>query len=228
MSYPDQVPARRPVVVTLAAAVLGIMAVVAGAYAVATLLALGGTVDRFRAAAPTAAAGQDDVDTVVALVRAVVIVGAVLTVLVGLLLVGLAAGLLARRAGARVATWVVCGFGLLCGCGGLVTLIGQRVNRLPADAGSTERLVGLLGDAYPSWWLPVNGALLVGQALGYLVVALLLVLPASAAWFRRPRPTPPPGPHPPASPPYGPLPPPGPYPPHPATPHPTAPPQERP
>ncbi|MGC5017400.1 hypothetical protein [Micromonospora sp. DT47] len=204
MSYPDQVPARRPVAVTLAAAVLALMALCAGAYAVAALLALGGTVDRFRAAAAGTTAGPDDVDGVVLLVRAVTIVSAVLTVLVGVLLVGLAAGLLARRAGARVATWVVCGLGLLCGCCGLATLVVQRTSPLRTDDGTAEQLTGLLGDAYPSWWLPVNGGLSVGQALGYLVVALLLVLPAANAWFRPRSPGPAgPGPVPPAPPPYG-------------------------
>ncbi|SCE71780.1 hypothetical protein GA0074696_0415 [Micromonospora purpureochromogenes] len=205
MSYPDQAPARRPAAVTLAAAVLGLMALAAGAYAVAALLALGGTVDRLRSAAAGTTAGPDDVDGVVTLLRVTTILSAVLTVLVGLLLIGLAAGLLAGRRGARVATWVVAGLGLLCGCCGLAALVGQRAGPLRTDEQSTVELLGLLGDAYPSWWLPLNGALSVGQVLGYLVVAVLLALPAANGWFGRARPTPPP---PPAPVPYGPYPPP--------------------
>ncbi|MEV0808905.1 hypothetical protein [Micromonospora sp. NPDC050200] len=204
MSYPDQAPARRPAAVTSAAAVLGLMALAAGAYAVAALLALGGTVDRLRSAAAGTTAGPDDVDAVVALLRVTTILSAVVTVLVGLLLLGLAAGLLAGRRGARVATWVVAGLGLLCGCGGLAALVGQRAGPLRTGQ-TTAELLGLLGDAYPSWWIPVNAALSVGQALGYLVVAVLLALPAANGWFGRARPTPPP---PPAPVPYGPYPPP--------------------
>ncbi|MEV0721960.1 hypothetical protein AB0I37_04175 [Micromonospora purpureochromogenes] len=205
MSYPDQAPARRPAVVTLATAVLGLMALAAGAYAVAALLALGGTVDRFRSAAAGTTAGPADVDGVITLLRVTTILSAVLTVLAGLLLVGLAAGLLAGRPGARVATWVVAGLGLLCGCCGLAALAGQRARPLRTDEQSTAELLGLLGDAYPSWWLPLNAALSVGQVLGYLVVAVLLALPAANGWFGRARPTPPP---PPAPLPYGPYPPP--------------------
>ncbi|MGN9889342.1 hypothetical protein [Micromonospora sp. L31] len=205
MSYPDQAPARRPAAVTLAAAVLGLMALAAGAYAVAALLALGGTVDRFRSAAAVTTAGPDDVGGVVTLLRVTTILSAVLTVLVGLLLVGLAAGLLAGRRGARVTTWVVAGLGLLCGCCGLAVLVGQRARPLRTDEQSTAELLGLLGGAYPSWWLPLNAALSVGQVLGYLVVAVLLALPAANGWFGRARPTPPP---PPAPLPYGPYPPP--------------------
>ncbi|MEH1056957.1 hypothetical protein V6U89_17360 [Micromonospora sp. CPCC 206171] len=203
MSYPDQAPARRPAAVTLAAAVLGLMALAAGAYAVAALLALGGTVDRLRSAAAGTSADPDDVDGVVTLLRVTTILSAVLTVLVGLLLVGLAAGLLAGRRGARVATWVVAGLGLLCGCCGLAALVGQRAGPVRTDEQSTAELLGLLGDAYPSWWLPLNAALSVGQVLGYLVVAVLLALPAANGWFGRARPTPPPAPLP-----YGPYPPP--------------------
>ena len=46
MSYPDQVPARRPAAVTTAVTLLGLMALAAGVYAVTTLLALRGTIDR--------------------------------------------------------------------------------------------------------------------------------------------------------------------------------------
>ncbi|MEV4479964.1 hypothetical protein [Micromonospora coxensis] len=207
MSYPDQVPARRPAAVTLAAAVLALMALGALAYAVATLLALGGTVDRFCAAAADTVAGADDVDGVVALVRAGAIVSAVLTVLVGVLLVGLAAGLLAGRRGARVATWVVSGLGLLGGCCTGALLLGQRA--APLDAGVDPELLGLLAEAYPSWWLPVNAGVSVAQMLGYLVVAVLLVLPTARGWFaRRPsRPVPPPENPYRLHPPQGPLPP---------------------
>ncbi|MEH0820639.1 MULTISPECIES: hypothetical protein [unclassified Micromonospora] len=204
MSYPDQAPARRPAAVTLAAALLGLMALAAGAYAVAALLALGGgTVDRLRSAAAATGAGRDDVDGVVTLLRVTTILSAVLTVLVGLLLIGLAAGLLAGRRGARVATWVVAGLGLLCGCGALAALVGQRAGPLRTDEQTTAEVLGLLGDAYPSWWIPLNAALSVGQSLGYLVVAVLLALPAANGWFGRSRPTPAPTP-----PPYGPYPPP--------------------
>ncbi|TDB73727.1 hypothetical protein E1165_16495 [Micromonospora sp. KC723] len=178
MFRPAVTSARRPAVVTLAAAVLALMALGAVAYAVTALLALGGTVDRFRTA--TAGTGADDVNAVVTLVRAVTIVSAMVTILVGLVLVGLAAGLLAGRRGARVSTWVVSGLGLLGGCCTVAALVGQRAAPLKVgDAG----LLPLLGEAYPGWWLPLNAGLSVAQMLGYLVVAVLLALPVAHRWF---------------------------------------------
>lgn len=185
MSYPDQAPPRRPAAVVAAAAVLVLMAVGAGLYAVTGLLIMGGTTDRFRSAAATTGAGTGEIDGVVSLLRAATVLSAVVSVLVGLVLVGLALGLLAGRSGARVTTWVVCGLGLLCGCCALAVLVGQRAAplRLGADQRVTADLLAQLGDAYPGWWIPVNAALSVAQVLGYLVVAALLTLPAANAFF---------------------------------------------
>ncbi|MFC0005165.1 hypothetical protein [Micromonospora siamensis] len=184
MSYPEVAPARRPAAVTLAAAVLALMVAGALAYAVTALAVLGGTVDRFRTAAGATTARPDEVDTVVALVSGSAVLSAVVTVLAALLLVGLAVGLLAGRRGARTATWVVCGLGLLCGCCSVAAVVGQRAAPLRLGGGRVSgELLGLVAEAYPSWWIPVNAGLSVAQALGYVVVAALLAVPAANAWF---------------------------------------------
>ncbi|MFY1705310.1 hypothetical protein ACN28G_26925 [Micromonospora sp. WMMA1923] len=186
MSCPDPAPVRRPAVVTFAAAGLLLMALGALGYAVASLVNLAGTVDRFRS---TVAGTADDgeIDTVVTLVRVTVVLSAVVTVLVGLLLAGLAVGLLAGRRGARVATWVVAGFGGCCGGGALALLLGQRLAplRLADDDPTTAALLAAVPEAYPSWWIPLNAGVSVGQLVGYLVVITLLVLPAAHTWFAR-------------------------------------------
>ncbi|WP_433530727.1 hypothetical protein ACQPYA_00855 [Micromonospora sp. CA-263727] len=217
MSYPEQAPARRPAVVVLAVAVLAVMTLGALGYAVAGLTTVGGTVSRFRAAAAGTSADAGQVDAAVNLLRGSVLLAAVLSVLAGLLLAGLALGLAAGRRGARVATWVVAGLGMFLGCCGVVTLIIQRATPLDfGDDRAAAELVDRIADAQPSWWIPLTVTLSVGQVLGYLVVAVLLALPAASAWFRR-RPAAPP-PHQPPAPPYQPYPPPGappspPYPP---------------
>ncbi|GAA3749168.1 hypothetical protein [Micromonospora maritima] len=187
MSNPDRVAPRRPGTVVAAVAVLLLMAVGAVAYAVTNLAVAGGTVDRFRAAAEDTGAGGGDIDRVAGLLRGSTVLAAVLGVLAALLLVGLALGLLAGRPGARVATWVVAGLGLLCGCCGLAVLVGQRAAplQLGADDRITADLLGLVGDAYPSWWIPLNAALSVAQILGYLVVAALLTLPSASSFLHR-------------------------------------------
>ncbi|MFU8850884.1 hypothetical protein ACNAW0_07850 [Micromonospora sp. SL1-18] len=221
MSYPVQAPPRRPGPVASAAAVLLLMVVGAVAYAVASLLVTGGTVDRFRAAAAGTGASGGEIDTVASLVRASTVLSAVISVLIALVLVGLAVGLLSGRPGARVFTWVVSGLGLFFGCCGLAVLIGQRAVPLRLGSGEqvTADLLALVGDAYPAWWIPLNAAVSVAQLLGYLLVAVLLVLPAAGAFFRRPMPsgptagpTPPAGPMP-SGPTIGPTPPVGPTPP---------------
>ncbi|TQJ26029.1 hypothetical protein FBZ33_6408 [Micromonospora sp. A202] len=217
MSYPESAPARRPAVVLMAAGVLLVMAVAALAYAVVDLVVLGGTVDAFRTAARDTSASPEQIDDVVTLLRASAVLSAVVAALSAPVLAGLALGLLAGRNGVRVATWVVSGLGLLAGCCSVAVLIGERAAPLQLGTGeqAVAELLGLIGDAYPSWWIPLNAGLSVAQGLGYLVVATLLALPAANAWFGRHRSTaptvpsaPPAFPHaphqPPPAPPYPP------------------------
>ncbi len=127
----------------------------------------------------------------VTLLRGSAVLSAVVAALSAPLLAGLALGLLAGRNGVRVATWVVSGLGLLAGCCSVAVVVGERA--APLQLGSGEQalaeLLGLIGDAYPSWWIPLNAGLSVAQGLGYLVVALLLALPAANSWFGRHRST---------------------------------------
>ncbi|MEV4117547.1 hypothetical protein [Micromonospora sp. NPDC049645] len=217
MSYPESAPARRPAAVLSAATVLLVMAVAALAYAVVDLVVLGGTVDAFRAAARDTSATPQEIDDVVTLLRASAVLSAVVAVLSAPVLAGLALGLLSGRNGVRVATWVVSGLGLLAGCCSVAVVVGERAAPLRLGSGeqALAELLGLIGDAYPSWWIPLNAGLSVAQGLGYLVVAALLALPATNSWFGRHRwaaPTAPPAftpaPHqPPSAPPASPYPP---------------------
>ncbi|MGC4810321.1 hypothetical protein ACLQ29_07315 [Micromonospora sp. DT228] len=194
MSYPESASARRPAVVLSAATVLWVMAVASLAYTVVDLVVLGGTVDAFRSAARDTSASPEQIDDVVTLLRASAVLSAVLAALSAPVLAGLALGLLAARNGVRVATWVVSGLGVLGGCCSVAVLIGERAAplQLGADDQALAELLGLIGDAYPSWWIPLNAGLSVGQVLGYLVVAVLLALPAANAWFGHRRSTAPP------------------------------------
>ncbi|WP_018221771.1 hypothetical protein [Salinispora pacifica] len=200
MSYPE--PARRPAVVTAAVLLLALMAVVAVAYAVTGLFVLVSTVAAFRLAAAGSAASSDEIDGVVLLVSAWTVAGAVVSLLAGALLAALAGLVRTGRSGARVATWVVAGLGVVAGCCGCAGLGGMRA--FPMQPGDEDRatveLFAQLPEAYPDWWIPLGAGLSVGQVLGYLVVAILLALPPAAGWFRRTMPgihVPYPPPHPP-------------------------------
>lgn len=197
MSYPDQV--RRPMAVTAAVVLLVLMATVAVAYAFAAVAVLGGTVADLRSAATRTSARPEEVDAVVLMLRIWTVAGAVASLFAGLLLAGLAVGVLAGRPWARTASWVVAGLGVIAGCGGLVGLTVQRAAplRLGEEKRATAELLSRLDEAYPGWWIPLGAGLSVGQVLGYLVVAVLLALPPATVWFRRPAPAAPtyPPPH---------------------------------
>lgn len=192
------VPARRPAVVTAAAGLLLVMAlagIMNAGYAVASLV---GIVQRFRTAA--AGVSDSDIDLMVAAVRTGVLITAGLGTVVAVLLALLAFGVWQGSAGARIATWVVSGLGLLCGCLSLGAVLLQRLVPVEVDPVAADRIEALVS-AYPSGWVALSGILSAAQTLGYLVVAVLLALPPAGAFFRRHRPaprrpqTPPPAPY---------------------------------
>ncbi|SDY22732.1 hypothetical protein SAMN05444365_1011125 [Micromonospora pattaloongensis] len=176
----------RPPPVTAAVAILILMGVVGLVHALAGLAVMARVVDRVRNAAHAVGVAGSDADTVVWGVRAGAIAAALIGLLFAFLLILLAFGIARGSSAARVGTWVVCAFGLLCGCATAIATLGQRAVEVEV-AGSPGRveLLGALADAYPAWWIWLSGGLSVSQALGYLVVALLLALPASTAFFRR-------------------------------------------
>jgi hypothetical protein len=183
MSYPVGSPstaapaARRPVAVTLASALLALMALAGLGYATATLVVVPGTLDRFR----DAATGQDsaDVDGYVTGVWIGAALAMVLAVILFALYIVLALGLRRGSNGTRIATWVVCGLGVLSGCGSTVAVVAQR-----SGDGDPGTLGVTLSEAYPSDWIGLNLSLSIAQMVGYLVVAVLL-LAGTREHFRR-------------------------------------------
>ena len=168
---------RRPVPVTLASAVLELMALVGLAYAIAAVSTAPGTVDRFRAA--SAGAASADVDGYVSVIWIGAAIGTVLAVILVALYLVLALGLRRGSNAARIATWVVCGLGLLAGCGSTATVLVER-----SGTGDPQSLGAALSGAYPSSWIGLNLSLAIAQMVGYAVVALLLIA-GRGAWFGR-------------------------------------------
>jgi hypothetical protein len=171
-------PRSRPVPVTLAAALLGIMGLAGLAYAVATLAVTPGVVGRFRAAAGTA--DRADVDGFVTVLWVAAAVAAVVAVILFALYVVLALGLRRGSNAARIGAWVVSGLGLLAGCASTTAVVVQR-----RGVGTPGTLGTVLADAYPSGWIGLNIAMAIAQMAGYVVVVVLL-LAGPSAFFRRP------------------------------------------
>ncbi|HEX5543725.1 MAG TPA: hypothetical protein VFX60_19580 [Micromonospora sp.] len=186
MSYPP-VTRRRPTTVTAAASLMILMALVGLIYAVVSLSSLNGIVDRFRAAAARTDARQADIEALIVSVRSTTIIALLFGVMVALLLLLLAIGILQGSNAVRIATWVISGLGLICGSCSLGVVVLQRMVPLVRQGENPElaELIRALTEAYPSWWIPLSGALSAAQAFGYLVVAVLLAMPATNAFFRR-------------------------------------------
>ena len=135
-------------------------------------------VDRFRDAA--AGADSAEVDGYVTVVWIGAALGAVLAVILFALFTALALGLRRGSNAARIGTWVVCGLGLLFGCGAVATVAVQR-----AGDGTPGTLGFALSEAYPGSWIGLNVGLAIAQMAGYLVVAVLLIA-GPGTFFGRP------------------------------------------
>jgi hypothetical protein len=168
---------QRPLPASLAALVLQAMAVVGLIYAVVTIVTAPGSVSRFRDAAAGAAA--EDVDGYVSVIWIGAAIGLILALILVALYIVLALGLRRGSNAARIATWVVCGLGLLAGLGSTITVLVQR-----SGDSHPQSLAAALSGSYPSYWIHLNLTLAIAQVAGYVVVGLLVLL-AGGAWFGR-------------------------------------------
>jgi hypothetical protein len=184
MSYAVESPVaatapRRPGTVAPAAALLGLMGLGGLGYAVATLAITPGVVDRFRAAA--AGADSTDVDGLVTVLWVGAAIAMVLAVILFALYVVLALGLRRGSNASRIGVWVICGLGLLAGCGSTATVLIQR-----SGDGSPGTIGTALADAYPAGWIGLNVGLAIAQIVGYAVVAVLLFASPGTFFGRAP------------------------------------------
>jgi hypothetical protein len=170
-------PRSRPVPVALAAGLLGALGLGGLAYAAATVAITPGVVGRFRAG--TAGADPADVDGFVTILWVAAAVATVLAIILFALYVVLALGLRRGSNAARIGVWVVCGLGVVAGCGSAAAVAVQRRGvEIPGTLGTA------LADAYPQGWIGLNVAMSVAQFAGYVAVAVLLAV-SPGAYFRR-------------------------------------------
>jgi hypothetical protein len=202
MSYAVQQPAaaeaphpRRPATVGFAAVLLAVMGVGGLAYAVATLAVTPTVVNRFRGAAGPAS--STDIDSMITVVWVGAAIAGALAVILFALYVVLALGLRRGSNASRIGVWVLCGLGLLAGCGTTVTVLVER-----SGTGTPGSLGVTLSDAYPGGWIGLDVALAIVQMVGYVVIAVLLIV-SPAAFFGRGRAHAPSGPTYAGIPPYG-------------------------
>jgi hypothetical protein len=172
---------RRPTVVTAAGYLLFGVALLAVLIA---LIPLPYASD-VSAAAKRAYANLPNGDATATAVSATVYVSALIYVLAAAGLVVLGLFDLRGSNGARIATWVVAGIGVLC-CGSGV-LIGRLASGIGQSSNTAEMQAAQkqVQAAYPSWYTGVQTTLTVLALLALILVIILLALPAASAYFRR-------------------------------------------
>jgi hypothetical protein len=189
---PVNVRAGRPGTVTVAGFLMLLGALLGIVTGLSLLIAAANVVQRFRDRAAETTATAKDIDTVAAAIRSVFIASGLVTLLLAVLVGVLALFVMRGSNPARIATLVFLAVGLCCGIGGMsFTALGRNANWTINVSNADERLANQIGQAYsdaiPSWLVGTSGGLTDLQALCYVLVAVLLLLPASNAYFRRQR-----------------------------------------
>ena len=216
---------KRPLAVTLAAVILGLIALLSLCSAIIGLVALDQTVDEFQRLAASEPFTSDEVNAVVGFLRGSLVCHAVVSVLFAILLVVLAWGVARGKQPARVLTWIVCGFGLLWACCSGFGALASFSTVTPSSTDPDQIAGNLAVRSLPDWAAGILLGSSVLSALGYIATAILLALPAASAYFKgRPPAGWAPAPYP-QNPPH--YPPPPSHPSHPAPPPPPPPPSDQ-
>lgn len=183
---PGPAPRQRPATVTVASLLILVLVLAALAYVIATAATVGAMGDAFR----EIYAGTE-MEDVAGVVGASSLIGGLIYLAIAITLGILTIFNNQGRNGSRIATWVVGGLGLCCG--GL-SLITYALGDITAGMGDdpqlpdTDEMVAIMERHLPGWLDPV---LLTSNVLGVLALAvavLLLALPPSNEFFRKPEP----------------------------------------
>jgi hypothetical protein len=117
--------------------------------------------------------------------------GAIFGLLVGIGLAILAIFNNRGKNASRITTWVIGGIFLCCGGFGLVSQAASGSMNFGGptdpDAPTPQELERLISDALPSWYMPVSILLSVVGLLALLGALILLALPPSNEFFRKPQ-----------------------------------------
>ncbi|MEE6258306.1 hypothetical protein [Plantactinospora sonchi] len=181
-------PQARPVTVTISTYLLYLTALMFVVIAVAGLATIGPTTDILdELYAGTELEGASGLTT------GILVGSGVVNILVGIGLVVLAVLNNGGRNVSRIITWVIGGLGILCclvpGLGGAAlggTLSGIGGSSGDVNVPDPQEVQRRLEDAVPGWTTPVSLAATVIGLLALLAAVILLALPASNAYFRRP------------------------------------------
>jgi hypothetical protein len=144
----------------------------------------------FQQTAPGAGVSTADVDAVAGVIRAVFFGLGLVTLGLAIAVLALAVGILQGRNGARITTLALVVVALVSGLGGSsYTVLGRDADWTMNVAQPSDQLSAQVGQAYaqslPGVLVGASGGLTDLQSLGYIAVAVLLLLPSARAHFRR-------------------------------------------
>jgi hypothetical protein len=172
----------RPATVTISSVLLVVVAV---AYVISFIVAisiLGTVTDVFREEfAGTEAEGAEGITAGVY----VAVAGVNLLIAIGLVVLAMLNN--RGKNPARIVTWVLGGIGLCCAGFGLLGSGMSSSSFGSSGDVDAEQLEQRLQDALPSWYDPVNLGVLIVSILALATALLLLALPPSNEFFRKPQ-----------------------------------------
>lgn len=117
------------------------------------------------------------------------VIGGVLACVVVLVVYAVPALLLSRpRNWVRIVVWVLTPVGVGCLAPGVLGGSSVSLPRGISPGGSSSEVTTMIGELTPGWYVPVTIVLAALSVVGLVLVAVLLALPASNAYFRTARP----------------------------------------
>lgn len=133
---------------------------------------------------------QDQAEASATLAPVTYYAGAAVSVLLAILYVVLAVFVGKGKQWARITTWVVSGLGICCGLLGLAAMGFEGALTGMTDTGGIDVEKVLEGQAalLPGWLTPATNAVSIASLLLSIAVVVLLLLPPSHPFFRKPEP----------------------------------------
>jgi len=177
---------KRPSIVSLAGALLYVVAAILVLRALLPLPFLGAVTDAAKEAYATSTDPNLTGDDFARALQFGLIGSSVLSVLFGIGLAVLAMFDLRGKNVARILTWVFGGLGVVCcGLGSAVSSASSFTAKTNNDSGiDTKVAADRIADAYPSWFQPASIALTVIMTVALIAVIIMLLLPEANAYFR--------------------------------------------
>lgn len=133
---------------------------------------------------------QDQAEASASLAPVTFYAGAGVSVVLAILYVVLAIFVGKGKQWARITAWVVSGLGICCGLIGLAFLSFESTLTGMADTGGidVEKVTADQAALLPSWLTPLTNALSIVSLVACIAVVVLLLLPPSHPYFRKPEP----------------------------------------